>query len=515
MKARASNLVIGTSTLALLAAALIGFLGFQKIHRTQQRGPLRIVFEGSASGLNKGGSVNFDGVQVGEVLSLKLDNPRKIVAFTMVENSAPIRKDTIVGLEFQGLTGVAAISLTGGAAAAPPVPLDEDGVPTLTADLSEIQSIRDTLHNVDHVLVDNRPVMKDALLSFETYTAMLASQGDDDRQRAGQGRERARRLRQHHRQDRRLRAGSCQGQGRRTVSEGKVDPRTGREFQQAFRRLHGGWPPHAVRYQPGRQQGRPEIRARGRNRARASGTEPEAAIADFEGPHFPTANAEADMPIDVSRVTTASPMGATVSAQGTGFRTWAPHAKNVSVVAGSALAASRDPSWRPAPEDGLAPLGDGSWGGFLAGIGNGDAYMFFIEGTGSSGLEARPLRARTDGRRRRFPTAIASSAIPASIPGTTRDGSRQNSAISSSTSFTSAPGGPGPERRRCAQPVRRPFLDVVEKLEHLRNLGVNAIQLLPIQEFETPLSMGYNGVDYFSPESEYLVARGRTRLAAC
>jgi phospholipid/cholesterol/gamma-HCH transport system substrate-binding protein len=178
MKARASNLVIGSSTLALLAAALIGFLGFQKIHRTQQRGPLRIVFEGSASGLNKGGSVNFDGVQVGEVLSLKLDNPRKVVAFTMVENSAPIRKDTIVGLEFQGLTGVAAISLTGGLATAPPVPLDEDGVPTLTADLTEIQSIRDTLHNVDHVLVDNRTVMKDGLLSFETYTAMLASQGD-------------------------------------------------------------------------------------------------------------------------------------------------------------------------------------------------------------------------------------------------------------------------------------------------------------------------------------------------
>jgi phospholipid/cholesterol/gamma-HCH transport system substrate-binding protein len=178
MKARASNLLIGSSTLAILAAALIGFLGFQKIHRTQQRGPLRIVFEGSASGLNKGGSVNFDGVQVGEVLSLKLDNPRKVVAFTMVENSAPIRKDTVVGLEFQGLTGVAAISLTGGAAAAPPVPLDEDGVPTLTADLTEIQSIRDTLHNVDHVLVDNRLVMRDALMSFETYTAMLASQGD-------------------------------------------------------------------------------------------------------------------------------------------------------------------------------------------------------------------------------------------------------------------------------------------------------------------------------------------------
>jgi phospholipid/cholesterol/gamma-HCH transport system substrate-binding protein len=178
MKARASNLMIGTTTLAVIAAAFVGLLGFRKIHSIQQRGPLRIVFEGSASGLHNGGGVNFDGVQVGEILSLKLDNPRKVVAFTMVDNTAPIRKDTVVGLEFQGLTGVAAISLTGGAATAPPVPLDVDGVPILTADLSEIQSIRDTLHSVDRILVGNQATIKDGLLSFETYTASLAGKGD-------------------------------------------------------------------------------------------------------------------------------------------------------------------------------------------------------------------------------------------------------------------------------------------------------------------------------------------------
>jgi phospholipid/cholesterol/gamma-HCH transport system substrate-binding protein len=173
-----SNLMIGTTTLAVIAVAFVGFLGFRKIHAVRQQGPLRIVFEGSASGLRKGGSVNFDGIQIGEIRSLKLDNPRKIVAEVMVDNGAPIRKDTVVGLEFQGLTGVAAISLTGGAPAAPPVPLDEDGIPILTADLSEIESIRDSLHNVDRILVGNQAMLKDALLSFETYTASLAGKGD-------------------------------------------------------------------------------------------------------------------------------------------------------------------------------------------------------------------------------------------------------------------------------------------------------------------------------------------------
>ena len=179
MKMRASNLKIGTTTLAILAVAFFGLLGWRKIHHISQESPLRIVFEGgSASGLRRGGNVNFDGVQIGEIVSLKLDNPRKVVAFVRVDKAAPIRQDTVVGLEFQGLTGVAAISLTGGDSSASDVPLDTDGVPTLTADLSEIESIRDTLHSVDRVLVGNQSTIKDGLLSFETYTASLVGKGD-------------------------------------------------------------------------------------------------------------------------------------------------------------------------------------------------------------------------------------------------------------------------------------------------------------------------------------------------
>jgi phospholipid/cholesterol/gamma-HCH transport system substrate-binding protein len=169
--------MIGSTTLAVIAVAFIGMLGIRKIRSVQAQGPLRIVFDGSASGLSKGGNVNFDGVQIGEIKSLKLDNPRKVVALVSVDSNAPIRKDTVVGLEFQGLTGVAAISLTGGAPTAAPVPLDEDGIPILTADLSENQSIRDTLHGVDRMLVNNQATIRDALLSFEAYTASLASKG--------------------------------------------------------------------------------------------------------------------------------------------------------------------------------------------------------------------------------------------------------------------------------------------------------------------------------------------------
>jgi phospholipid/cholesterol/gamma-HCH transport system substrate-binding protein len=176
---RATNLVIGTTTLAVLAAGFVGMLVVQKVRAVRNQSPIRIVFDGSASGLRKGGAVNFDGVPAGQILSIKLENPRKIVVMAMLDNSAPIRKDTVVGIEFQGLTGVAAVSLVGGAPSAPSVPLDADGVPVLTADLREQQeSVVDTLHRVDKFLIENRESIKDSMLSAESYTASLKSKAD-------------------------------------------------------------------------------------------------------------------------------------------------------------------------------------------------------------------------------------------------------------------------------------------------------------------------------------------------
>ena len=178
METRANYVLIGSFTLAVIAAAIGFVLWFQSLHTTKQRTPLRVVFEGPAAGLRNGGSVNFNGIRVGEVVSVKLDNPRRVVALAMVENNAPIRKDTLVGLEFQGLTGVAAISLKGGEEAAPPPPLDEDGIPTLTADPNKLQdvteAIRGTLQNINKLVAENQESVKNSLKNLETFTTSLA-----------------------------------------------------------------------------------------------------------------------------------------------------------------------------------------------------------------------------------------------------------------------------------------------------------------------------------------------------
>jgi len=178
METRANFVLIGSFTLAVIAAAFGFVLWFQSLHTTKLRSPLLVIFEGPAAGLRNGASVNFNGIRVGEVVSVKLDNPRRVVARAMVENNAPVRKDTIVGLEFQGLTGVAAISLKGGDENAPPVPLNDDGIPVLTADPNGLQdvteAIRGTLQNINRVVADNQEAVKNSLHNLETFTASLA-----------------------------------------------------------------------------------------------------------------------------------------------------------------------------------------------------------------------------------------------------------------------------------------------------------------------------------------------------
>ena len=161
--------------------ARAGFSATRSSSVAKQKVPFRVIFEGSASGLRKGGSVNFAGIRVGEVVSLKLDHPRRVVALAMIDGNTPVKSDTQVGLEFQGLTGIAAISFTGGSDEAPPPKKGADGIPELTADpdgtLNTQEKIRVALRNVDKVIADNEAAVKDTLRNFESFTASLSGNG--------------------------------------------------------------------------------------------------------------------------------------------------------------------------------------------------------------------------------------------------------------------------------------------------------------------------------------------------
>lgn len=151
METRANYALIGLFTLAVIAAAFGFVYWFSGGDRGQARQTVRIVFSGSVSGLSKGSTVSFNGLRVGEVTDISLlpEDPRRVMAIVQVENSTPIRTDTRARLEYQGLTGVATIALSGGEPSAPPLAAGPgQPLPTIFADRSDFQDLIETARNI-------------------------------------------------------------------------------------------------------------------------------------------------------------------------------------------------------------------------------------------------------------------------------------------------------------------------------------------------------------------------------
>jgi 1,4-alpha-glucan branching enzyme len=211
------------------------------------------------------------------------------------------------------------------------------------------------------------------------------------------------------------------------------------------------------------------------------------------------------MSVQFERVDRATPMGATLIAGGATFRTWAPRAHKVYLVTGDALDHAAEAGWTPSADDRLTPLGDDTWGGFLAGAQSGMPYMFWIEGGASSGPKRDPF-ARELTLAPAFPASYCILRDPAAYPW--HDAAWRTPDFRDLIIYQLHVGAwwavdAAGADMRLARGGR--FLDVATRLGYLSDLGVNAIQLLPIQEFETDFSEGYNGVDYFSPEGRYQV----------
>ena len=175
METRAPFVVVGAFVLAAIAA-IFGFVYW--LHNTGGLGPratYQIQFEGSVPGLLVGAAVLFNGIRVGEVTGLALapDNPRRVNASISVAATTPVRSDTKVGLEFQGLTGVPVVALEGGS-----LQQNFAGVPTLIAEPGAgqgmTQAAREALRRVDSVLAENSGPLKDTIGNLKVFSEGLA-----------------------------------------------------------------------------------------------------------------------------------------------------------------------------------------------------------------------------------------------------------------------------------------------------------------------------------------------------
>ncbi|QDV75607.1 1,4-alpha-glucan branching enzyme GlgB [Botrimarina mediterranea] len=177
------------------------------------------------------------------------------------------------------------------------------------------------------------------------------------------------------------------------------------------------------------------------------------------------------------------PMGATLVEGGAIFRLWAPHAERVAVVGDFN-------DW----DDEASPLNAGSngtWEGSVEGAAAGHAYKFVIW-NGKKRLE------RTDPYARQVTNSVGESLLydPAF------DWQGDSFKIASRNRLVIYELHVGTFHRPEENQVGS-FADVIDKLEYLQWLGVNAIEVMPTAEFAGDFSWGYNPAHPFAVESAY------------
>src|SRR5271157_3474544 len=111
MEIKARYVLIGLFTLAALVAGFAFVYWLETSGGLGKRTSYDVRFHNTVSGLLTGSAVLFNGIRVGEVAGLRLvpADPRLVDATISIDANTPVRADTEVSLEFQGLTGVAAV----------------------------------------------------------------------------------------------------------------------------------------------------------------------------------------------------------------------------------------------------------------------------------------------------------------------------------------------------------------------------------------------------------------------
>jgi 1,4-alpha-glucan branching enzyme len=179
-------------------------------------------------------------------------------------------------------------------------------------------------------------------------------------------------------------------------------------------------------------------------------------------------------------------MGANLIADGATFRVWAPNATAVHVRGSFNGFTLRD--------DAALIRGDlGYWHGFIPGVTDRATYKYWITGPAGSGWKRDPYARELI--EPEWDCAVRATDFP------WHDTGFKTPAFHDFVIYQLHVGAFYTPRF----PQTGTFLDVADKIPFLADLGVTALQLLPIQEFPGDFSLGYNGTDYFSPEMAYEV----------
>lgn len=188
METRANYVLIGSFAAAIVASVFLFLVWLTGFEGDTEFEPYDVVFDGSVAGLSVGGDVRYNGIKVGEVSQIALGaDPRLVRIRINVDERTPVTKDSKARLEFQGITGVAFIEITGGTPNSPPLtPENGSDVPVIVADRSAVQQLitsapqvltaaNDLLVRVDRLLGENEGQISATVRDVETVSGTISA----------------------------------------------------------------------------------------------------------------------------------------------------------------------------------------------------------------------------------------------------------------------------------------------------------------------------------------------------
>lgn len=185
--------LVGAFMIVLITAVVLGIIWLSSGFKVDQFKTYKIYMQESVAGLNVDSPVEFNGVNVGTIKSIAINqnNPRLVEVLLDIKDTTPITQGTVATLDSRGVTGLTYMQLKDkGTDLRPLVALPDQKYPVIRTAPSLFTRLDTTLSQLSvefqqiaasiQSLLDpeNRRLIKHSLHNIDNFTAVLSKNSD-------------------------------------------------------------------------------------------------------------------------------------------------------------------------------------------------------------------------------------------------------------------------------------------------------------------------------------------------
>ena len=202
METKANYVAVGAFVLGIMIVLFVSVLWVARVQFHDEFKRYQTFFNGPVTGLGVGAIVRLNGIDVGRVedIAFDPDNSLQVQVGLKIKEGTPIKEDSMVSMETQGLTGVSYVEISGGKQGSPLLePKQGHKVPIIKSKPSALQQVFESApdllaHFVSiadrlALLLDDKNLasLSDTLSNVSQITGAVATRQDDLKAILGNG----------------------------------------------------------------------------------------------------------------------------------------------------------------------------------------------------------------------------------------------------------------------------------------------------------------------------------------